>query len=195
MRNSSGQLVDEKEPVEEALKAIQKAAASSKRSVKSSTKTEKGTRKLQKEAEQLREENKDLKDQLLRKLAEFDNFRKRTSREYAEIIARANEKIIRSLLPVLDDLGRSLNLPEKNNKSNSFRKGIEHIYSNFHKLLEDAGLRLIETEGKEFDPNIHEAMMHLENPDVPSNHIIDAFEKGYYLNDKVVRHAKVSVSK
>lgn len=195
MKNNNEQLVDDKELVEEALKDIQKASVSSKRSVKSSTNTEKGARKLQKEAKQLRKENKDLKDQLLRKLAEFDNFRKRTSREYAEMIARANEGIIRSFLPVLDDLGRSLNLPEENNDSNSFREGIELIYSNFHKLLEDAGLRLIETEGKEFDPNIHEAMMHLENPDVPSNHIIDAFEKGYYLNDKVVRHAKVSVSK
>lgn len=189
MKNNSDQFVEEKEPVEETQKDIKKRTASSKQNEKSNTK------KTQKEAEQLREENKDLKDQLLRKLAEFDNFRKRTGREYAQMILRANEEMVRDLLPVLDDLERSLNLPEDNDSSKSFREGIDLIYTKFYKLLEEAGLKIIETEGKEFDPNIHEAMMHIDNPDVASNHIIDAFEKGYHLHDKVVRHAKVSVSK
>lgn len=152
-------------------------------------------KKLQEEIEKLRKENKEMKDQLLRKMAEFDNFRKRTEREYSELFARAGEDIVQKLLPVLDDLERSLSQPDDDNHKGAFRHGIELIYSKSLKTLQDAGLKPIETEGKEFDPNVHEAMIQVENPDVPSNHIVETFEKGYYFNGRVIRHAKVSVSK
>ena len=136
-----------------------------------------------------------MKDQLLRKMAEFDNFRKRTEREYGELFARAGEDIVQKLLPILDDLERSLSQPDDDNHKGAFRQGIELIYSKSLKTLQDAGLKPIETDGKEFDPNVHEAMLQVENPDVPSNHIVETFEKGYYFNGRVTRHAKVSVSK
>ena len=150
---------------------------------------------LQKEIEKLCKENNEMKDRLLRKMAEFDNFRKRTEREYGEIFARAGEDIIRKLLPVLDDLERSLSQPDDKNHMDAFRKGIELIYSKSIKTLQDAGLKLIETEGKEFDPNVHEALIQVENTDVPSNNIVETFEKGYYFNGRVIRPAKVSVNK
>jgi len=152
-------------------------------------------KKLQEEIEKLRKENSEMKDQLLRKMAEFDNFRKRTEREYSELFARAGEDIVQKLLPVLDDLERSLSQPDDDNHKGAFRHGIELIYSKSLKTLQDAGLKPIETDGKEFDPNVHEAMLQVENPDVPSNHIVETFEKGYYFNGRVIRHAKVSVSK
>jgi len=154
-----------------------------------------GTKKLQEEIEKLRKENSEMKDQLLRKMAEFDNFRKRTEREYGELFARAGEDIVQKLLPILDDLERSLSQPDDDNHKGAFREGIELIYSKSLKTLQDAGLKPIETDGKEFDPNVHEAMLQVENTDVPSNHIIETFEKGYYFNGRVIRHAKVSVSK
>jgi len=152
-------------------------------------------KKLQEEIEKLRKENSEMKDQLLRKMAEFDNFRKRTEREYGELFARAGEDIVQKLLPILDDLERSLSQPDDDNHKGAFRQGIELIYSKSLKTLQDAGLKPIETDDKEFDPNVHEAMLQVENPDVPSNHIVETFEKGYYFNGRVIRHAKVSVSK
>ena len=154
-----------------------------------------GMKKLQSELGKLRTENSELQDKLLRKMAEFDNFRKRNEREYVEIITHANGNLVQKLLPVIDDLERSLNMSPHNKVTAEFKKGIELIYSKFLKALEDTGLRRIESIGTEFDPDIHEAIMQLENSDVPSKHIIETFEKGYYFNDKVIRHAKVSVNK
>jgi len=170
-------------------KQAESSVASQKRTKKLSIK------KLQEEIEKLRKENSEMKDQLLRKMAEFDNFRKRTEREYSELFARAGEDIVQKLLPVLDDLERSLSQPDDDNHKGAFRHGIKLIYSKSLKTLQDAGLKLIEAEGKEFDPNVHEAMMQVENPDVPPNHVVETFEKGYYFNGRVIRHAKVSVSK
>lgn len=170
-----------------------KKGASSSSTVKKSTPS--SNKKLRKELDQFRAENIELKDRLLRKLAEFDNLRKRTNREFADVVSRANEGIVRNLLPVLDDLERSLNHQPDDQNIDSFTEGIELIYNKLYKTLEESGLKPIESEGKAFDPGIHEAMMNIENPDVPSGNVIEAFEKGYYLNNKVIRHSKVSVSK
>ena len=154
-----------------------------------------GEKKLKPELELLRNENSEMKDQRLRKLAEFDNYKKRIKREYGEMISQANSSIIQNLLPVVDDLERSLDQEIDDNGKEEFRKGIELIYLKLTKILDDAGLTAIESNGKEFDPEIHDAMMQIENNDVPSNHVIDTLEKGYCLNERIIRHAKVSVSK
>lgn len=151
--------------------------------------------KLRKEIETLQNENKQLKDQLLRKMAEFDNFRKRTDKEVINIIKHASEELIAELIPVIDDFERSLTQQNGPEAKDPFREGIELIYNKFIKALEEKGLKPMETDGKEFDPEIHSAMMQTESEDTPSNHIIQTFEKGYYYNEKVIRHAKVSVSK
>ena len=153
---------------------------------------------LQEELDKLRIENADLKDQLLRKFAEFDNFRKRTERDFISLCLHANETLLIQLLPILDDMERALRQPasiplERDNES--FRQGIELIYSKLFKTLQDNGLKPMETDGKEFDPHLHDALMQIEKPEIPSHHIIETYEKGYYYNDKVIRHAKVSVSK
>ncbi len=152
-------------------------------------------KKLQSEVERLQKENNDLKDQLLRKLAEFDNYTKRIEREYGELISQANGSMIHKLLPVIDDFERALNQQIDDNGKEDFRKGVELIFAKFFKILEDSGLKIMDSDGKEFNPEIHDAMIQLENKEVPSSHIIETFEKGYSLNEKIIRHAKVSVSK
>jgi molecular chaperone GrpE len=152
-------------------------------------------KKLQEELEAFRTENTTIKDQYLRKLAEFDNFRKRTERDILRICANANESLVTQFLPVLDDFERALKHTETENQSESLRRGIELIYTKLYKILQDTGLKPMETDGKEFDPHLHDALMQMEKPDVPPHHIIETLEKGYYFNDKVIRHAKVSVSK
>lgn len=151
--------------------------------------------KLRDEIDALKEENGKLKDQLLRKLAEFDNYRKRTAKDIARIIDTASEEMIVKLLPVLNDLERSLEQPVTDENSDSFRKGVEMIMANLHKILQEKGVRVMETNGAEFNPELHEAMMQMESEEVPSNHIIQTFEKGYYLKDRVIKYAKVTVSK
>jgi len=157
--------------------------------------TKKRTSKIREECEKLREENTQLKDQLLRKMAEFDNFRKRTTKDYTRIIQTASENVLTALLPVLDDLERSLEQPADENNNAAFRDGIEMIYNKLVKTLEEHGLKVMETDGKEFNPELHEALMQMDSEEVPSSHIIQTFEKGYSLNNKVIRHAKVGVSK
>ncbi|MFC1557265.1 nucleotide exchange factor GrpE [candidate division KSB1 bacterium] len=150
---------------------------------------------LQHKINLLREEVDTLKDQLLRKMAEFENFRKRNERERSFLIKVASEDVIVTILPIIDDLERSLSQPQETANDKSFREGVGLIHNKMTKILESKGLKVMETDGKVFDPQLHEAMLQIENKEVPSNHIIETFEKGYYLNDKVIRHAKVSVSK
>lgn len=156
--------------------------------------------KLSKEIAKLKEENEKLKDQMLRKAAEFENFRNRTEREVGDIIRRASERLITNILPVMDDFERSFAIEEKKDKANkdqekNFREGIQLIHGKLSKLLKDNGLKIIESDGKEFDPNKHEAMMQIDSDKVESNHIVQTFEKGFILGDKVIRHSKVTVSK
>lgn len=150
--------------------------------------------KSRKELEKLKEENAKLKDQLLRKMAEFDNYRKRTNKEVGEIISRASERLVTKLLPVIDDFERSLEHSGKN-EVESVDKGFEMIYNKFYKTLEEAGLKILDSDGVEFNPELHEALMQIDDKKVPPMHVVQTLEKGYTLNNKVLRHAKVSVSK
>ena len=144
------------------------------------------------------------KDQLLRKAAEFENYKKRVESDYVSIIKFSNEELILRLLPVLDDFERSLKA-WKNSASNSssdqvkeaensFIQGVELIYSKFNGILEKQGVKTFEVVGKPFDPAYHDAMMQIPKSDVPPHTVVDELEKGYMLNDKVIRHAKVIVS-
>ena len=151
------------------------------------------TEKLKKEIEKLKTENAEIKDQLLRKAAEFENYKKRTEKEKRELILNANEELIKNILPVIDDLERSLK--SKNNNDDSFYKGIELIYSKLMKILSEQGLKKIEAIGTKFDIEKHDAIMQMESKDYDSDYVIDEYEKGYELNGKVIRHSKVVVSK
>ncbi len=134
------------------------------------------------------------KDQLLRKAAEFDNYKKRTEADYLNLIRNANEGLIGSLIPILDDFTRSIKSGREVKEHESFFRGVELIYSKFSKLLESYGLIPFESVGKPFDVEYHDALLQMPRTDVPPHTVVEEIERGYKLFDKVIRHAKVIVS-
>lgn len=135
-----------------------------------------------------------LKDQWLRKAAEFDNYKRRTENDFATLTKFAAESIIAQLIPVLDDFHRSLKNVKESPENDPFAKGVELIHAKFLKVLEAQGLQTMEVVGKEFDVDLHDALMQVPRADVPPHTILEEVEKGYLLFDKVIRHAKVVVS-
>ncbi len=134
------------------------------------------------------------KDQLLRKAADFENYKKRIENEIINLTRFANENLIAELLPILDDFTRSLTMSRDRKDFVVFRRGVELIYSNFLKILEAQGVKPFDSIGKPFDVQYHDALMQLSKEGVPPNTVIEEVEKGYKLHDKVIRHAKVIVS-
>jgi molecular chaperone GrpE len=135
-------------------------------------------------------------DRLLRLQADFDNVRKRFEKDKQDFTKFANEGIILELLIILDDLERTIELAQsKEQASPVFLKGIEMILAHLYDLLKAHGVKPIEAEGKIFDPNFHEALMQVENKDLPEHTVVEELQKGYLLNDRVIRTSKVKVSK
>lgn len=133
-----------------------------------------------------------LKDSLLRKAAEFENYRKRTLKEKTELLLNGSEKTVGAILPVLDDFERAL--ADKTDDVQALRKGMELIYNKFVKTLEGLGVKKIETEGEDFNVDFHEAVAMVPGMgDDKKGKVIDCVQAGYKLNDKVIRHAKVAV--
>ena len=150
---------------------------------------------LQTELEQVKKAKEEEKDQYMRVLAEYDNYRKRTMKEKAELIKNGGEKTISAILPILDDLERALNISETSDDVKAMREGIELIYNKFLKVLNQEGLQKIETDGKDFDTDYHEAIALVPAPsEEQKGKILDCVQTGYKLNDKVIRHAKVVVA-
>ncbi|MGE5315545.1 MAG: nucleotide exchange factor GrpE [Acidobacteriota bacterium] len=135
-----------------------------------------------------------LKDQLLRKAAEFDNYKRRTENDFLTFTKYASENVIAQLLPVLDDFHRSLKTGKDSIGEDPFYKGIEMIAAKFLKVLQAQGLKPIESIGKEFNVDFHDALLQVPRSDVPAHTIVEEVEKGYMLHDKVIRHAKVIVA-
>ncbi len=135
-----------------------------------------------------------LKDQLLRKAAEFENYKRRTEQNTLTIAKYASENIIVDLLPIIDDLSRSLKSSQEKSSGDPLYKGIELILAKFNKTLEAQGVKAMECLGKEFNVDFHDVMMQVPRTDVPPHTIVEEIEKGYLLYDKVIRHAKVVVS-
>ena len=136
----------------------------------------------------------DLKDKYLRSVAEFDNYRKRTLKERAELILNGGEKTITALLPVLDDMERAIENGEKTDDPEVLREGMTLIYQKFIKTLEGQGVNKIDTDDADFDTDVHEAVAMVPGMgDDKKGKVIDCLQKGYKLNDKVIRHAKVAV--
>ncbi len=137
----------------------------------------------------------ELEDKYLRQVAEFDNFRRRVMKEKAELILNGGEKVLTSLLPVVDDLERAQQHMANATDVKALKEGIDLIIDKFNKLLKSQGVKEIETKGKDFDVNYHEAitMIPSEN-DEQKGKIVDCVSKGYTLNDKVIRYAKVVVA-
>lgn len=133
-----------------------------------------------------------LKDKYLRTVAEFDNYKKRTLKEKAELILNGGEKTVTAILPVLDDFERAL--ADKTEDAIAIKEGMELIFKKFVKSLESLGVKKIETEDKTFDVDFHEAIAMVPGVgDDKKGKVIDCVQTGYTLNDKVIRHAKVAV--
>ena len=144
------------------------------------------------EAQQMVREEK---DKYLRLSAEFDNYRKRTLKEKAELIKNGGEKTLTAILPVLDDFERALKNMETSEETKAMKEGVELIFNKFQKILGQEGLQKIETEGKEFDTDFHEAIALIPAPSEDlKGKILDCVQTGYMLNEKVIRHAKVAVA-
>ena len=140
------------------------------------------------------EEIADLKNQLLYKVAEFENYRKRTLKERAELILNGGEKFITAILPVLDDMERAIENGAKTDDPAVLREGMELIYQKFIKILESQGVSKIEAANADFDTDVHEAVAMVPGMgDDKKGKVIDCLQQGYKLNDKVIRHAKVAV--
>ena len=136
----------------------------------------------------------DLKDKYLRQAAEFDNYRKRTLKERAELILNGGEKTITALLPILDDMERAIANGENTDDPQVLREGMQLIYQKLMKALEAQGVSKIETEDADFDTNLHEAIALVPGMgDDKKGKVIDCMATGYKLNDKVIRYAKVAV--
>ena len=151
------------------------------------------------EATEARKDPKDaqieeLQDRLKRQMAEFDNFRKRTEKEKAAMYEIGAKDIIEKILPVVDNFERGLaTIPEGEEKS-AFAEGMDKVYKQLVKTLGDAGVKPIEAVGQPFDPNFHNAVMHIEDENLGENVVAEEFQKGYVYRDSVVRHSMVKVA-
>lgn len=135
-----------------------------------------------------------LKTQMLYKTAEFDNYRKRTLKEKAELILNGGEKAVGAILPVIDDMERAIENGEKTDDPAVLREGMKLIYQKFMKALEGLGVKKIDTDNADFDTDLHEAVAMVPGMgDDKKGKVIDCLQTGYQLNDKVIRHAKVAV--
>ena len=140
------------------------------------------------------EKNEELTDRLTRQMAEFDNFRKRTEKEKSQMYEIGAKDIIEKILPVVDNFERGIAAVPEEEKSNPFAEGMEKIYKQLMTTLEEIGVKPIEAVGQEFDPDFHNAVMHVEDEEVGENIITEEFQKGYLYRDSVVRHSMVNVA-
>lgn len=198
-----------KEAVEEAKKNAQEAEE-----------TEAGTEEMaeeeteEKEAEETEEDKKsekklfgkknkkdkkdekieELTDRLTRQMAEFDNFRKRTDKEKSQMYEVGAKDIIEKILPVVDNFERGLDAVKEEEKDDPFVQGMEKVYKHLMTTLEEIEVKPIEAVGKEFDPNLHNAVMHVEDENFGENIVAEEFQKGYTYRDSIVRHSMVKVA-
>lgn len=185
MRQSSGT----KEKVKKTRVKVSSSKSKSRKTISKSA----GKTVLEKQQiADLKKEKEALQDRLLRTLAEMDNMKKRFEKERIQLQDTANADLLLKILPVIDDFERSL---KTDHSGENIRQGIEMIHQKFSKTLSDLGLTTMETVGKPFDVELHDALMSMKKKGVPPGMVIEEHEKGYLLNGRVLRHAKVLVSK
>ena len=142
----------------------------------------------------VKEINIDFKDKYVRLYSEFENYRKRTAREKIDIITNASENLLKEIIPILDDFERAIENNEKVEETATIKEGFELIYNKIYKILKNQGLMPMDSIGKSFDPDIHEAITKIPaTKDKMKGKVMDVIEKGYTLNEKVIRFAKVVV--
>ncbi|WP_455193672.1 nucleotide exchange factor GrpE [Eubacterium ramulus] len=175
---------------EETVEEAEEAAAE-----EPETEKEKGSFFKKKEKKDKKDEKiEELTDRVRRQMAEFDNFRKRTEKEKTQMFETGAKSIVEKILPVVDNFERGLAAVTEEEKGTPFVEGMEKIYKQMMTVLEEAGVKPIEAVGQEFDPNLHNAVMHVEDEEFGENIIAEEFQKGYTYRDSVVRHSMVKVA-
>lgn len=175
---------------EETVEEAEEAAAEEPEAEK-----EKGSFFKKKEKKDKKDEKiEELTDRVRRQMAEFDNFRKRTEKEKTQMFETGAKSIVEKILPVVDNFERGLAAVTEEEKGTPFVEGMEKIYKQMMTVLEEAGVKPIEAVGQEFDPNLHNAVMHVEDEEFGENIIAEEFQKGYTYRDSVVRHSMVKVA-
>ena len=154
---------------------------------------EKKEKKKSKKKDKKDEKIEELNDRLLRNMAEFENFRNRSEKEKAAKFDMGAKNVVEKVLPIVDNFERGLAAVPEEEQDNAFVKGMEAVYKQFTTVLEEIGVPPIEAVGKEFDPNLHNAVMHDEDETKEANIISEEFQKGYMYKDSVVRHSMVKV--
>lgn len=189
-----------KDTSEEKKKAPEKDKTSDekKEDKASEEKTDKEDKKPDKKKDKKKEDPRDekiksLQDQVLRQMAEFDNFRKRTEKEKSSMYDAGASDVIAKVLPVIDNFERGL-ADVKEDTEDAFQKGMLAIYKQLLHGLDELGVKEIEAEGKKFDPNFHNAVMHVDDADKGEQEVVEVLQKGYTYHDKVVRYAMVKVA-
>ena len=176
---------DETEETEETEESTEQAPAGEKEEKKGFFKKKKDPRD---------EKIEDLTDRVKRQMAEFENFRKRTDKEKSAMYEMGAKDIIERILPVIDNFERGLAIVPEDAKGTPLAEGMEKIYKQFRKTLEEAGVKAIEAVGQEFDPNYHNAVMHVDDESLGENIVAEELQKGYMYRDSVVRHSMVKVA-
>ena len=146
--------------------------------------------------DKIKAELEEQKDKFVRKVAEFENYKRRNAKERIELIQTAGKEVIIDMLDVLDDCDRAQKQIEKSEDNKEIKEGVLHVFNKLRKILTARGLKPMETIGKEFSPDLHEAITEIPaSSDDLKGKILDEIVKGYYLNDKIIRHAKVVIGK
>jgi len=214
LENQKSQEEMVKEAVEEAKKAAEAAKENSEETAEEAEASETvETEEVTEETEEAKEESagrkffgkknkkdkkdekiEELTDKVIRQMAEFDNFRKRTEKEKSQMYEIGAKDIIDKILPVIDNFERGLAVVPEDKKDDSFVQGMEMIYKQLMTTLESAGVKVIEAVGQEFNPDFHNAVMHVEDDEVGENIVVEEFQKGYMYRESVVRYSMVKVA-
>ena len=159
------------------------------------TSEKKGFFKKKEKKDKKDEKIEELNDRLMRQMAEFDNFRKRSEREKSQMFDLGAKDIVEKILPVIDNMERGLaTVSPEVLETDAFAQGMEKVYKHFMTVLEQAGVKPIEAVGCEFNPDFHNAVMHVEDEAVGENIVVEEFQKGYMYKESVVRHSMVKVA-
>lgn len=151
------------------------------------------SRRKDKEKAALKQRVGELEDKVMRQMAEFDNFRKRTDKEKDQMFSMGEKSVLEKLLPIIDNFERGFDTVQDEDEEDAFVQGMRKIYAQLIKQMEDIGVKPIEAVGKEFDPNLHNAVMQVESDEYPSGTVAQELQKGYMFHDAVLRHSMVSV--
>ena len=181
-----------KEAVENAEEMTEEVTSEEATESKDEAKEKKGFKKKEKKKDKKDEQIEQLTDRVTRQMAEFENFRRRTEQEKAQMFGMGAKNIIEKILPVVDNFERGLATVEEG--ADPFSDGMLMIYKQLLTTLDEAGVKPIEAVGQEFNPDFHNAVMHVEDEEVGENVVVEEFQKGYMYNDTVVRHSMVKVA-